>query len=611
LSTISTESLNFSNALNRYYYIVPDYQREYVWKNDEVTQLLDDYSTQMLSSPDTEYFIGVVLVSARASENIDQVFELIDGQQRLTTNFLLINACMYLLENKNFEESAATLIRYTDFANFEPMPRLIPFYDNAESLFKKLIVGKISPKDLRDAMDAKGIGSFGSVGNLLDAYDTIVSYLRTNFETQEKLQDFFKYLIKKVVFIQIKTDMSSALKIFETINERGVGLNPMDLLKNLLFTKVKPADFSRLKDKWSEVTKPLEKENEKPLRFLRYFLMANYLVKHKVADSDIIREDEIYKWLTDSQTAEMIGYHKDPFGFIAKVSQGVKDYLNFRKGFGIDGHPMMAMQNLRELSGGSSVIHFILFLAGNRLPNHLFEYLVKQVETLQFYFVFTGTQTKYLERKISLWADEIRAIAEMEKGEAQNAQMSNFVMGTLQDEINGLQEQFKFNFTNFKQSQFPRYRTFYLLAKITQMVQAQFSGEQVVAPITAIQKLEIEHILPQDPEDDYRAQFIKQNPGEDYEHNVYSLGNLSLLEKVHNIVASNDFFERKLQIYRGSNVYLSKSIAAIETIGKNTSSNRINSKLKSYTSWNPETIKDRQLMLYNLAMEVWKLQPYS
>ncbi|KAI3602821.1 hypothetical protein D8I24_3220 [Cupriavidus necator H850] len=46
------------------------------------------------------------------------------------------------------------------------------------------------------------------------------------------------YLANNVVFIQISTDVSSALKIFETINERGVGLNPMDLLKNLLFTQV-------------------------------------------------------------------------------------------------------------------------------------------------------------------------------------------------------------------------------------------------------------------------------------------------------------------------------------------------------------------------------------
>jgi uncharacterized protein with ParB-like and HNH nuclease domain len=55
-------------------------------------------------------------------------------------------------------------------------------------------------------------------------------------------------LANNVVFIQISTDVSSALKIFETINERGVGLNPMDLLKNLLFTQVAQKDFTKLKN---------------------------------------------------------------------------------------------------------------------------------------------------------------------------------------------------------------------------------------------------------------------------------------------------------------------------------------------------------------------------
>lgn len=73
------------------------------------------------------------------------------------------------------------------------------------------------------------------------------------------------YLANDVVFIQISTDVSSALKIFETINERGVGLNPMDLLKNLLFTQVGQAQFTQLKDEWKKITKPLEKGKEKPL----------------------------------------------------------------------------------------------------------------------------------------------------------------------------------------------------------------------------------------------------------------------------------------------------------------------------------------------------------
>jgi hypothetical protein len=76
-------------------------------------------------------------------------------------------------------------------------------------------------------------------GELVNAYSTLYRYLKDNYDDTPKLKKYWGYLANNVVFIQISTDVSSALKIFETINERGVGLNPMDLLKNLLFTQVK------------------------------------------------------------------------------------------------------------------------------------------------------------------------------------------------------------------------------------------------------------------------------------------------------------------------------------------------------------------------------------
>ena len=93
------------------------------------------------------------------------------------------------------------------------------------------------------------------------------------------------------MFIQISTDVSSALKIFETINERGVGLKPDGLAEKPAVPQVKQAQ-PQLKNEWKKITKPLEKEKEKPLRFLRYFLMANYVIKNERGDA-VVREDEI------------------------------------------------------------------------------------------------------------------------------------------------------------------------------------------------------------------------------------------------------------------------------------------------------------------------------
>ncbi|WCB45543.1 hypothetical protein [Nitratidesulfovibrio vulgaris] len=175
------------------------------------------------------------------------------------------------------------------------------------------------------------------------------------------------------MFIQISTNVSSALKIFETINERGVGLNPMDLLKNLLFTQVKQAQFTQLKDEWKKITKPLEKEKEKPLRFLRYFLMANYVIKNERGDA-VVREDEIYDWFIAKGNVALCDYEAKPFEFVRKVIRNVDHYLAFANGLGNDGKPSLAMDSLKRLAGGAFSLHYVLLLATASFPKPLFDH---------------------------------------------------------------------------------------------------------------------------------------------------------------------------------------------------------------------------------------------
>ena len=82
---IDFKYLDLENCFKNFY-IVPDYQREYVWEERQVTQLLSDVYEEYGASKQKEYFIGSVVVFKRN----DSVYEVIDGQQRLTTLFLLI-----------------------------------------------------------------------------------------------------------------------------------------------------------------------------------------------------------------------------------------------------------------------------------------------------------------------------------------------------------------------------------------------------------------------------------------------------------------------------------------------------------------------------------------
>jgi hypothetical protein len=239
-----------------------------------------------------------------------------------------------------------------------------------------------------------------------------------------------------VVFIQISTDVSSALKIFETINERGVGLNPMDLLKNLLFTQVKQAQFTQLKDEWKKITKPLEKEKEKPLRFLRYFLMANYVIKNERGDA-VVREDEIYDWFIAKDNAALCDYAGKPFEFVRKVIRNVEHYLAFANGLGNDGKPSLAMDSLKRLAGGAFSLHYVLLLAAANFPKPLFDHFVAQLESFLFYYIFTKTPTKDLERSFSQWADELRAIAETTDPVKQKVQLNAIRCRPLREEHGG------------------------------------------------------------------------------------------------------------------------------------------------------------------------------
>ncbi len=156
-----------------------------------------------------------------------------------------------------------------------------------------------------------------------------------------------------------------------------------------------------------------------------------------------------------------------------------------------------------------------------------------------------------------------------------------------------------------------QYRTRYLLAKLTQFVDMAYKGLKTPGSLREYTSLEIEHILPNNPQNDLRRSFEADNPYARYDDYKHRLGNLTLLEKPINIVAGNDCFTTKKAEYRKSKYYLTSSLAEITTVGQNTSINRINEKLRSFDNWSAASIKQRHEMLIKLALEVWTTSPMN
>ncbi|HVB81065.1 MAG TPA: DUF262 domain-containing HNH endonuclease family protein [Candidatus Binataceae bacterium] len=610
MAKIEDHKYTVEEAFRECFYIVPDYQREYVWTEKEVEQLLQDIDEEFDVGERREYFIGTVLVSPTQQKNH---FEVIDGQQRLTTFFLLLCALRQRFTGEPQYPLFTGLLStsYTDSGgNLKTSLKLEPRYEHAGELMNRIVAIDADPQTTRSKVAAAGIPKFGSLENLLNAYNTIHSFLDGNYKDMEALRRYWGYLANNVVFIQISTDISSALKIFETINERGVGLNPMDLLKNLLFTQVKQEEFTRLKDEWKKITAPLERHKEKPLRFLRYFIMANYKVKNQRSDG-VVREDEIYDWLTDRDNAALCGYRSDPFGFVRKIIRNVERYIGFTEGRGNDGAPSLVMDSLQQLCGAAFSLHYVLLLAAANFPKELFDHFVRQIESFLFYYIFTKTPTKDLERSFSIWADELREIGEIADLKTQKIRLNEFVVERLQKSMDGKDPDLGDMLKRYVFGSMQQYRTRYLLAKLTQHVEMAFKGMSAPGSLAEFTTLQIEHILPDNPEPELRASFSAANPGKSYDEYKVRLGNLTLLEKPINIVASNGFFDRKKVEYANSGNYLTRSIAGLSVVGKNSSITRINEKLDAFQNWSAQDIEQRQEMLIALGKDVWRTTPIA
>ncbi len=606
MARIENHKYTIQEAFRECFYIVPDYQREYVWTDKEVNQLLEDINEQIGSA--REYFIGTVLVSPTDQNNY---YEVIDGQQRLTTFFLLLCVLKNLFQGEAQRQTISGLLS-TSYTNRDGETRsslkLEPRYESAGEVMAKLVELDADPQAVRAGIQAAGIPSFGSLENLVNAYGTLYRYLKDNYDDASKLKRYWGYLATNVVFIQISTDVSSALKIFETINERGIGLNPMDLLKNLLFTKVKQTDFARLKDEWKKITKPLEKGKEKPLRFLRYFLMANYVIKNERGDA-VVREDEIYDWFVDKENAALCDYTNKPFEFVRKIIRSVEHYLAFGNGLGNDGKPSLAMESLKRLAGGAFSLHYVLLLAAAAFPKLIFDHFVAQLESFLFYYIFTKTPTKDLERNFSVWADDLRVIAAVTDPTKQRIALNEFVAERFESNMVAKSQELSDSLRRLSLYTMQQYRTRYLLARLTQHVDMAFSGLKSPGRLEPYTNLEIEHILPNTPPVALQERWAVENPGAAYNDYKNRLGNLTLLEKPINIVAGNDFYAMKQAEYRKSSNYLTRSLVELASVGQNTSISRINQKLDSFSSWDAASIEKRHGMLIALARDVWKTTP--
>ena len=141
MTRIENHKFTIEEAFKECFYIVPDYQREYVWTEKQINQLLEDIN-EPIDASSSEYFIGTVLVSPKDEKDH---FDVIDGQQRLTTTFLILCALSVLFKGMPQSEQRAKMIidrlitSYTDSqGEIKTKLKLELRYENAGEVIEKI-----------------------------------------------------------------------------------------------------------------------------------------------------------------------------------------------------------------------------------------------------------------------------------------------------------------------------------------------------------------------------------------------------------------------------------------------------------------------------------------
>lgn len=265
---------------NKFFYRIPPYQREYSWGEEQWENLYND-----ILENEEGYFLGSMICINDENKNY---FEVIDGQQRLTTISILLNSILTTIYNYNKNNPNEKILDLAKnksntmiFLKIEEMlykntdinePRLtLSIQKNNNKDYKYLLSNTDNPYQLPE--------EFGN-GRISKAYEYFNERL-LNDDNKIDIRVIFSFFNKLASAIIVKIDVGdvqSAFSLFENINNRGMQLTPIDLIKNYFISKIKeenPNDVNEndVNERWQEIVTNIESYDDQ-ISFLRHFYHA-------------------------------------------------------------------------------------------------------------------------------------------------------------------------------------------------------------------------------------------------------------------------------------------------------------------------------------------------
>ncbi|RVY30398.1 DUF262 domain-containing protein [Helicobacter pylori] len=559
------------------YYQIPIYQRPYQWTEENCEKLLDDLFFNYEYDRESDYFCGSLVLIAIDTDSATnaETYDIVDGQQRLSTFILLAKVLATLYNNENNEVLNKTsrdfLEKSLGDTDGEKRKRLIFNTTglNAEDDFAYA---------LEHFNDSQASKNKNNENNYLKNAICLKNYLKE--KEIKDINDFIKWLYFKVVFIKTTCpNVSMALRIFNVLNARGLPLNATDIFKGELLKELaKEEDQKKLVSRWNALNQKCS-DNDLTMETL----FSWYLTYLNPVTSREKMEKELVTWFNI--------LNKPPLEYL----KGVEDFYNAYC-------EILEMQDRHaHLLSYKDDDHLRVILCASLLHRYSDQDIEALKELLvKFYYQdWVAGQTKSTRSQtccniiIALKEKKsVRYIASIVvKKYLDDKNITQRFKENLQD--NNLYTKFYFAGKSVKKNSW--------LKPVLILVEYFVSDDPKPKRIQMDKNLHVEHILPQQPGSS--SQWVKDFSEEERGLYTHSLANLTLLGGTKNSQASNLDFEDKKKIYMGEENRLRKTkTSKVMTCYKMTIDIA-----HHYTEWTPKSLEKRKEELIKIIESVLTL----
>ena len=514
-------------------FVIPEYQRPYSWTSDQIDTLFNDIWEFTCNEGGTDkegtYFLGSIV----SYENDKGEQEIIDGQQRITSIFLLLRAIYTKLngveekteEAKNFISKIEPLIWSTN--------KLTGKVDYSSILLNSKVINETENEILKNILESGEIDK-ESEDNYSKNYNQILKLIEEkSVENALMIYQFIYALLNQVIILPITADsQETALTIFSTLNDRGLPLSDADIFKAKIYNHLKSKEEKEeFIEKWKELEEDTQDISESIQQLFYYYMF--YL---RALEND-----------RNSTTPGLRKYYSaNKFKKLLEtdILDNLRKILNIWE---VIANPKVSIEN-ESWSENRDILKVLNILTS--YPNEFWKYPV-----IVYYLShkdkkdFEGKFLKFLRK---LYVELLKKYIEIP---TINAVKANILK--LNAEIINSDKPI-FDFKALPEDEIKekiktphRNAVRMLLKTLTYDIQDNLLEK----------KWEIEHILPVKWENNYDLRENEKVAKEKIEH----LGNKTPFEKKLNIIATNNYFSKKKILYLNSEIKMTKEIGELKS----------------------------------------------